>query len=163
MKNQKGITLVALVITIIVLLILAGVSISLVVGDNGILTKATDSATKTDTAAVSSALQLSLATLQTEFSTDVMLNNYNAKFYNWFSLDNLNKQLKLNGYELNSTATGTPFSASADSGTAVTAAGTGTYADIEIKKANSTDSNVYKVRIMAVGNTSVTMGDVTLK
>ena len=31
MKNQKGITLVALVITIIVLLILAGVSISLVV------------------------------------------------------------------------------------------------------------------------------------
>ena len=33
MKSNKGITLVALVITIIVLLILAGVSISLVVGD----------------------------------------------------------------------------------------------------------------------------------
>ena len=40
MKNQKGITLVALVITIIVLIILAGVSIALVLGENGILTKA---------------------------------------------------------------------------------------------------------------------------
>ena len=39
MKTNKGITLVALVITIIVLLILAGVSISLVVGDNGVLTQ----------------------------------------------------------------------------------------------------------------------------
>ena len=41
-KNQKtkGITLIALVITIIVLLILAGVSISMLTGDNGILTQA---------------------------------------------------------------------------------------------------------------------------
>ena len=36
MKNQKGITLVALVVTIIVLLILAGVSLSLVMGNEGI-------------------------------------------------------------------------------------------------------------------------------
>lgn len=39
--SNNGVTLVALVITIIVLLILAGVSISFVIGDNGILTKAT--------------------------------------------------------------------------------------------------------------------------
>ena len=38
MKN-KGITLVALIITIIVLLILAGVSISMTIGENGLLTK----------------------------------------------------------------------------------------------------------------------------
>ena len=36
-RKQKGITLIALVITIIVLLILAGVSINLVVGEGGIL------------------------------------------------------------------------------------------------------------------------------
>lgn len=41
MKEQKGITLIALVITIIVLLILAGVSIAMLTGENGILTKAT--------------------------------------------------------------------------------------------------------------------------
>lgn len=40
MKNNKGITLIALVITIIVLLILAGVSIAMLTGDNGILTQA---------------------------------------------------------------------------------------------------------------------------
>ena len=40
-KNQKGITLIALVITIIVLLILAGVSIAMLTGENGILTQAT--------------------------------------------------------------------------------------------------------------------------
>ena len=43
MRNQKGITLIALVITIIVLLILAGVSIAMLAGDNGVLTKASDS------------------------------------------------------------------------------------------------------------------------
>lgn len=40
-KNQKGITLIALVITIIVLLILAGVSIAMLTGENGILSQAT--------------------------------------------------------------------------------------------------------------------------
>ena len=39
-ENMKGITLIALVITIIVLLILAGVSISMLTGDNGIITQA---------------------------------------------------------------------------------------------------------------------------
>lgn len=43
MKNQKGITLIALVITIIVLLILAGVSIAMLTGNNGILTQANNS------------------------------------------------------------------------------------------------------------------------
>lgn len=39
-KEEKGITLVALVVTIVVLLILAGVSISLVLGNNGIINRA---------------------------------------------------------------------------------------------------------------------------
>ena len=42
LKNNKGVTLIALVVTIVVLLILAGVSINLVVGDNGIIKKAHD-------------------------------------------------------------------------------------------------------------------------
>lgn len=40
MKQQKGITLVALVITIVVLIILAGVAISLTLSQNGIFNKA---------------------------------------------------------------------------------------------------------------------------
>ena len=45
-KTEKGITLVALVVTIVVLLILAGVSINLVLGNNGIIARAKDAETK---------------------------------------------------------------------------------------------------------------------
>ncbi len=46
-KRNKGITLIALVITIIVLLILAGVTIATLTGDNGILTKASQAGEQT--------------------------------------------------------------------------------------------------------------------
>ncbi len=46
-KNSKGITLIALVITIVVLLILASVSIAMLTGDNGILTQANEAKEKT--------------------------------------------------------------------------------------------------------------------
>ena len=49
-KNGKGITLIALVITIIVLLILAGVTIAALSGDNGILTRAKEAKEKTEQA-----------------------------------------------------------------------------------------------------------------
>ena len=48
--HNKGITLVALVVTIIVLLILAGVTITILMGDNGIITKAQDAADATNAA-----------------------------------------------------------------------------------------------------------------
>ena len=49
-SKQKGITLIALVITIIVLLILAGVSIATLTGENGILTKANEAKEATEQA-----------------------------------------------------------------------------------------------------------------
>ena len=64
MKNQKGITLVALVITIIVLLILAGVSISLVVGQNGVLGKATNAVNANEKATVEQEIKLAIADAQ---------------------------------------------------------------------------------------------------
>lgn len=45
-KKQSGITLVALVVTIVVLLILAGVSINLVLGENGLITQAKEAKEK---------------------------------------------------------------------------------------------------------------------
>ena len=50
LKSTKGITLIALVITIIVLLILAGVSIAMLTGENGILTQAQRSKEQTSVA-----------------------------------------------------------------------------------------------------------------
>ena len=52
MKNNKGITLIALVITIIVLLILAGITIAILTGDNGLLTRTTTAKQKTEEAGV---------------------------------------------------------------------------------------------------------------
>ena len=54
-KNSNGITLIALVITIIVLLILAGVSIAMLTGDNGILTQAQNAKNRTEEAKVNEA------------------------------------------------------------------------------------------------------------
>ena len=50
-RKNKGITLIALVITIIVLLILAGVSIAMLTGQNGILTQAQKAKSETENAA----------------------------------------------------------------------------------------------------------------
>ena len=49
-KKQKGITLIALVITIIVLLILAGISVSMLTGQNGILNRAQEAKEETENA-----------------------------------------------------------------------------------------------------------------
>ncbi|MFR5313250.1 MAG: leucine-rich repeat domain-containing protein [Clostridia bacterium] len=57
-ERQKGITLIALVITIIVLLILAGVSIAMLTGDNGILMQASDSKIETAVGTVKEQLKL---------------------------------------------------------------------------------------------------------
>ena len=48
LKASNGITLIALVVTIIVLLILAGISIQMLTGDNGILTRAGEAKEKTN-------------------------------------------------------------------------------------------------------------------
>ena len=58
--NNKGITLIALVITIIVLLILAGVSIAMLTGQNGILTQASTSKDKTAAAEVAERVNMEL-------------------------------------------------------------------------------------------------------
>lgn len=57
-RSQKAITLIALVVTIIVLLILAAVSISAIVGENGIATKAQNSSVAQDRANILEKLQV---------------------------------------------------------------------------------------------------------
>ena len=69
--NSKGITLIALVITIIVLLILAGVTIATLMGDNGILTKATESKNKQADGTVEEAIAL----LWNEYQMEIKSSN----------------------------------------------------------------------------------------
>lgn len=68
-KNERGITLVALVVTIVVLLILAGITIMYVMSDNGIFGQATQAGEKSDAAAVEEAVSTALSTLYVEVYT----------------------------------------------------------------------------------------------
>ena len=66
MKKNKGITLVALVVTIVVLLILAGVSINLVLGNNGIIVKAREAQKKSAEASQNDLIGMNELTQQLE-------------------------------------------------------------------------------------------------
>ncbi len=65
-KETKGITLIALVVTIVVLLILAGVSLNLVLGENGIINKAKETKIKNSHAVVTDAINLAYADYKME-------------------------------------------------------------------------------------------------
>ena len=80
MKRNKGITLIALVITIIVLLILAGVAIAMLSGENGILKKAAEAKTNTEEGQKKEEVALATAELETYFLT----NNLKYKCSNGF-------------------------------------------------------------------------------
>ena len=73
-NNQKGITLVALVITIIVLLILAGVTIAALSGDNGILKRGSEAKVQTNVQNAKDLINLGVQ--------ECMTNYYNAKYVN---------------------------------------------------------------------------------
>lgn len=70
-KKERGITLVALVVTIVVLLILAGVSISMVLGNNGIVTKAQASQAAQDKAYAKEVVESGLKSVQIDVLTGV--------------------------------------------------------------------------------------------
>ena len=57
-KRENGITLVALVVTIVVLLILAGITITYVFGDNGVFGQASDAKVKTEIAKIEERAQM---------------------------------------------------------------------------------------------------------
>ena len=71
LQNQKGITLIALVITIIVLLILAGVSIAMLTGENGILGQATSAKEKTVEAKEKEAVALAITTIKAKITKEL--------------------------------------------------------------------------------------------
>ena len=109
--GRKGITLIALVITIIVLLILAGVTIATLTGENGILTRASDAKKENGIASVKEQAQLDIAnwtaerlengedtTLNDEIVKKIIEENNNQKPY--YSELTDNSIITENGYEI---------------------------------------------------------------
>ena len=102
MKRSKGITLIALVITIIVLLILAGVSILLVLGDNGILTQATNAVDKHRVGTAEEEVEMAWAGAESDYWSEWANNSgftKDASFYD----TKLKSYLSSTGYNISVT------------------------------------------------------------
>ena len=63
-RNTKGITLISLVVTIIILLILAGISIATLMGDNGLINRANDAKIATEIASIKEEIQTDILSEQ---------------------------------------------------------------------------------------------------
>ena len=74
-NNQKGITLIALVVTIIVLLILAGVSIAMLTGQNGILNRADEAGWKSKLADAQDTVSLEVSNQLVDYYADMYTGN----------------------------------------------------------------------------------------
>lgn len=74
LKKNNGITLIALVITIIVLLILAGVSIAMLTGDNGVLTRASSAKVANKLGEVKDEISLLASETMSDYYAEVFVN-----------------------------------------------------------------------------------------
>ncbi len=87
MKNEKGITLIALVITIIVLLILAGISIAMISGEDGILGRAKSASVESKLAEDKEAAIMDLNAAYTAYMEEKFVND-NTSYNNFVEFVN---------------------------------------------------------------------------
>ena len=135
MTNNKGITLIALVITIIVLLILAGVSIAMLTGQNGVLTRATDAEDDTQRAAIAEKVNMAIQSAY----TDAVIANTTTPSIDTANLESIYS--KENTGETLDITDGTLDSATTEAATV------------------TIDSKVYKVTLTKSGNSYTTKAD----
>lgn len=105
-KEEKGITLVALVISIIVMIILSGISLNATIGENGIINRARESKLKQEEAGVEGEILSGIASLDIEYyqkatsDTGITINSI-------YSISGLSKYVngKINGFNYNKNGT----------------------------------------------------------
>ena len=164
-KTSKGITLIALVITIIVLLILAGVTIATLTGDNGILTKTTEAKNKTAEAAAKEKVQTEVAgSIGTDGKIDLdelnkNLQNISGIKYNGSAISDSNKIASLpatvtvDGYNVKIEENGTTTASGSDTPVTPPTGGTITITDAKKDEMKNKTEN---------SNLTVTDGTVTI-
>ena len=100
-QKNSGVTLIALIITIIVLLILAGVTIVMIMGDNGILNQAMNAADETNRANVQSELELAVSSVITEWSDEKYVNSNEISLEDYMTKSKVEENMDTNTYVLN--------------------------------------------------------------
>lgn len=96
MKNQKGITLTALVITIIVLLMLSGISLIFIIGNNGIVTRAQKAVTNEQDAKRLEMISMAVVSAETDYWT-AFSKDFSKTKEEFYSAENLNKYVDGDG------------------------------------------------------------------
>jgi hypothetical protein len=91
-KKKNGISLIALIITIIILLILAGISVTAVLGDNGIFKMSQKASDKTKDSSVVEEIELAWTARLSEYLEEHSKNETLVKS-DFFVLDSLNDEL----------------------------------------------------------------------
>lgn len=111
-KNQKGITLISLMVTIIVILILAGISIATFTGNDGVFNQTNNSITSAEKESIIIKIQTEIykSRLNNGEINITKLNNYLSKIpklmYNGGNLNETNKftelpvEIEVNGYSI---------------------------------------------------------------
>lgn len=144
-KNVKGITLVSLVITIIVMLILAGVSISMATGNNGVLTQGKEASIKTTLGTIESDITLAGTSVMSaywgEFAESTSKAGNKATYV---TPERLNKELNECYFLTNATSKGT-IKAPKDSSATIA---TNTY------KGDNTKGNIQSVALASMAGVS---------
>ena len=180
-NNMQGITLIALVVTIIILIILAGVSINLVLGDNGIITKAKYAKEQQEMAQIKEKLEMAIIEIESEEITsgrettiDTLLEKLPIKLpgitvskegntlkgtyegYD-FTIDE-NFKVTIDGYNPSTGGNNTPTAYTITfNGTNVTSNGESTINEKETYNATLTPTTGY-----GIASITITMGDKTL-
>ena len=110
MGNEKGITLIALITSIIIMLILSAISLNATIGQNGIINNARNAKLKQEGAEVATEIQSGIAALDIEYY-EKATSDSGITINSLYSIDGLSKYLngKVNGFNYNKNGTTTVY------------------------------------------------------
>ena len=105
-KKEKGITLIALVISIIVMIVLSGISLNATIGENGIINRARESKLKQEEAEVEGEILSGIASLDIEYYQKAT-SDIGITINSIYSISGLSKYVngKINGFNYNKNGT----------------------------------------------------------
>ena len=104
--NNQGITLIALIVTVIVLLILAGITLSLIGGSEGILGRATSAVEENEKASAKEQAELAIQEIQMSYMEEKYVNDSNAQTKKDYILDKLKDGVQTQDYYIQATEDG---------------------------------------------------------
>jgi hypothetical protein len=96
LKTQKGITLISLIVTIVIILILAGITLSTVVGENGILSKSKVAVTKNREVSAKEEVSMAWTTCEMAYQ-EAWTSNQSVQRRSYYTQENMNNAVSSTG------------------------------------------------------------------